>query len=118
MPKATGAKTTRPIGDVSTPNATTGITPGHKEPQQNRVKAMTSTATEILNQSPQQAHPTQSLRAPANPSGLRASGQAAWIERFAQQAVGHMAASGVMTLKHALEYLLDEDSKPEPEARG
>lgn len=71
---------------------------------------MTSATDTLRNHSPLQATPS---------NGLQARGETAWIDRFANQAVSHMAASGVMSLKTALEYLLDEDSKQtERDTRG
>lgn len=71
---------------------------------------MTSATDTLRNHSPRQADATL---------GLQARGETAWIDRFASQAVSHMAASGVMSLKTVLEHLLDEDSEqPERDTRG
>ena len=76
---------------------------------------MTSATETLRVHSPRQANSTPKV----GTMGLQARGETAWIDRFANQAVSHMAASGVMSIKHALEYLLEEDSKqPERDTRG
>jgi len=71
---------------------------------------MTSANNIIGTQSPQQAASTQ---------GLRSRERVAWTDIFAGHATRHMAAMGNMSLKAALEVLIDEDSKqPERDTRG
>jgi len=72
---------------------------------------MTSAANILTSISPSEAH--------ATPLGLNPRGETAWIDKFANQAVSHMAASGVMSIKTALAYLLEEDcNHPEQDKRG
>lgn len=79
---------------------------------------MTSATNTIGTHSPPQAPSTPGLNARQHPSA-GAQGRTAWIDIFADHAVRHMAANGVMSLKTALEYLIEEDSdQPEQDTRG
>lgn len=79
---------------------------------------MTSATNLFSSNSPLQTPSTPGLQARPE-SGAGAQRQTAWIDMFANHAVRHMAANGVMNLKTALEYLIEEDSKhPEQDTRG
>jgi len=71
---------------------------------------MTSATQTISTVSPPQAASTLGLQSPR---------RTAWTDIFADYAVRHMAANGVLNLKAALELLIEEDSnKPERDRRG
>ncbi len=71
---------------------------------------MTSATQTLGTISPPQADPTHGLRSPR---------RTAWTDIFADYAVRHMAANGVLSLQTALEVLIENDSdNPEHETRG